>query len=381
MFHKEIADFVAQNQNKDTAELALLLSKKPDWPKNRILNQINGLQKSTKKFTFLTHVKGFEFPAPRAISQASSESCARFKAQLVSGKSMADLSGGMGIDSYFFSRAVKELSYVEPNKDLFEISMQNFATLEATNIVGKNQTAENFLNENKQNFDWLYLDPDRRSGDKRKVALADCQPQLTALLPQLFEKAPYLLIKLSPLLDLKEGIAQLKHCKKVWVVALKNEVKELLFFLEKGFNDIPQIEAVNLGTEEPNYRFSFDDEETNLQYSKPLSYLYEPNAALMKAGAFKSVAQQFEVKKLAPNTHLYTSHQAVEHFPGRVIKIEKIGKVEKGFCEKANVVCRNFPLKPEMIRKKYKIKEGQNEYCYACSLSNQERIFIYGQLI
>ena len=365
----------------DLGKVALLLSKKPDWPKEYILSQINGRQKAIKKFPFLNDHPNFEFPNPTAVAQASSEITARFKASLVNGDSIADLSGGMGIDSYFFAKKFKQLTFLEKDKNLFKISAHNLKNILGKPIDCQNITAEVWLRENAKNYDWIYLDPDRRAKKSKSFQIETSSPNLIELFPLLFEKSDQLMVKLSPLLDLKEGLRKIPFTKWVYVIAVDGECKELLFLLKKGYAGIPKIEAVNLNAgQSSHFSFSFKEEaNASISYSEPQKYLYEPNAAMLKSGGFKSIARQFKLNKLSENTHLYTSDDLIKSFPGRIIKVERMGKPEKKFILFANVVSRNFPLSAAEIRKKYQIKEGKNEFLYACTLVGKKKVFIGGE--
>lgn len=352
MSTNKIDQFIEEHLHSTIPEISLALSKKKGWPKEYILNQINGRQKTTKKLPFLLQFPNFEFSSPRALAQASSEATAKYKANLISGNNMADLSGGMGIDSYFFAQKVDEMSYVEPNKDLFNQTTKNFKTLGVNNIKAFNTAAETFLTT-ATNFDFLYLDPDRRSDEQRFFRLEVCQPNVLELLPLLYQKAKIILLKLSPLFDIKMGIKQLKGTSEIHVVAVKNDCKEVLFLLQKDYNGEIKMKCSNLNNEKTQF-YQFDlAQESQLKppYSAPLNYLYEPNVAISKAGAFNSIAKDFKLNKLAINTHLYTSTELVEDFPGRILVIEKVGKANDFKNIAANVVVKNFPSKTAEIRK------------------------------
>ena len=185
------------------------------------------------------------------------------------------------------------------------------------------------------------------------------------------------------MLDIQQALTQLPNCKEVHVVSVNNDCKELLFLLEKDSKSEPNITCVNLKKENDKYfEFTFQEERTtSIEFSDIETYLYEPNASIMKAGPFKSIASQLELKKLATNTHLYTSETLLKNFPGRTLNVLDHGKPQKGFTKQANVVSRNFPLTPEQIKKKYKIKDGGNQFLYACSLEDGSKSFVVGELV
>jgi len=377
--------FIKEHSHRSTAEVALLLSKKPELDRDFILRQINGSQKAKQKFSFLLEYPDFEYPSARAVAQSSSATAAAFKATLLnqSHREIADLSGGMGIDSYFLAKGRKLLTYLEPDPILFEITKSNFKLLNAQQIECINNRAADFLNDSERHYDLLYLDPDRRKESKRMIRLEDCEPNVIELQDQLFKKSAELMIKFSPLMDLKLAIEQLKGVKKVIVLSIKNECKELLFCMEKDWEEAPGIKAVDLnGDSMTEFEFSFEEEESAVaEYSEPMAYLYEPNAAIMKAGAFQKIAEGFELKKLGHHTHLYTSDRLNSDFPGRILKVLQYDKSPKVAPKKVNLVNRNSGMTVAEMKQKFKFKDGGTEFLYACRLENGKRIFVLGEMV
>ena len=256
------------------------------------------------------------------------------------------------------------------NPNLSKIASHNFQALGVTNI--KTQVGNGLKILEKQNkVDWIYIDPSRRHNSKGKVFfLKDCLPDVPSNLDLLFYKSDHILIKTSPLLDIYSGIKSLQCVKEIHVVALRNEVKELLWILEKGFENNTTIRTINiLKDKDVTFSFSLADEvNNNPNFSFPKKYLYEPNAAIMKSGGFNSIANTFTLEKLHPHSHLYTADQKIE-FPGRTFEIisvlpyqKKIIKKEK--ITKANITTRNFPETVSEIRKKFKIKDGGDIYLF-----------------
>jgi len=376
-------DFIEENQAQDPNQLALKLAKQNNAAKEFILQQINGKQKAKEKFPFLLDLEKFLYPSKRAIEQASSEITARHKAQQIAGKRMADLSGGMGVDSFFFAQKFEAVYYLERKAELVGLAEQNAKLMGLESMICKQGNAEDFLKQTSEKFDWLYLDPDRRKKEKRFHRIEDCEPHVLDLLPNLLQLSENILIKLSPLIDLKDVLKQISQCEEIQVIGVKNECKEVLAFINKAHQGGARIKAIDLkGSVKINYSFKFEEEEASAVYfHEPLNYLYEPNASILKAGAFKKIAADFKLYKLAQHTHLYTSERLEKEFPGRIIKIDWWGNPQNGKCQSANVVKRNFPLSVAQIRKKYKIKESLKSYCYACTLNNDKRIFITGELI
>ena len=390
--------FIEQYKNKKIPEIALLLSKQSNLDKDFILNQINGIQKAKNKLPELANTNRILFPAKLSLEQCSSEQTAIYKSGLSKFNSVIDLTGGFGIDSYYFSKKAKQVTYIEPNKDLFKIVEQNFKTLGANNVQTINSTCEEFLNDSQQQFDLAYIDPSRRNENQKVFMLADCVPNIVELQSDIFNIAPKILVKTSPILDIKQSIKELKTVSAIWVISVNNECKEVLYLLEDKSTTNPQINTVNIGNslstkdvilsrvegKEKKQKFSFDfetEENTNTDYSEPLNYLYEPNASILKAGAFKSITQTFEVKKIASNTHLYTSENLIKDFPGRIFKIENtIPYQPKAFkklgIKKANVSCRNFKESVEQVKKKLNVKDGGDIYLFATTDNSNKPILI-----
>ncbi|OFY88948.1 MAG: hypothetical protein A3K10_16300 [Bacteroidetes bacterium RIFCSPLOWO2_12_FULL_31_6] len=373
--------FIQSNRHKPLSEIALLLSKHPELDKHFILNQINGLQKAKLKLPTFYENENIIYPSGLSMEQCSSEQTGLFKSKLVQGKTAVDLTGGFGIDTYFFAKQFLEVSYVEQNAELFEIAQHNFQVLNAP-IQCYQSSCEDFLVKNTQIFDLAYIDPSRRDETKRVFKLTECTPNVIELLPQLLKTAKQVLIKTSPLLDIKQTLKDLGKVSKVWVVSVNNDCKEVLYLVENSRNENPEIVAVNLSKNTSTFSFNYESEaNTAVDFSEPLSYLYEPNASVLKAGGFKSIAQQFHLKKLAVNTHLYTSDNLINDFPGRFFKITHVldynEKIVKALgLKKANITTRNFTDSIEQIKKKLKLTDGGNDYVFAIRDLNDKPILI-----
>ena len=272
--------------------------------------------------------------------------------------------GGFGIDAYFLSQNFDEVTLVEQNSDLLEIVKHNWKTLERqANFI--NENLENFLKQNQQKFDLIYLDPARRDEHKnKKFLLEDLSPNLLEIQNDLLKYSNQIIIKLSPLIDISYLISTLKNVVEIQIIAVRNEVKELLVFIQPN-KDKSQtiITCINLESEEDSFSFNYMDEKSVIsEFSEPLQYLYIPNNAVLKSGGFNSISEKFNLKKLHPNSHFYTSEELVESFPGRVLKVEIIDSKQIKKDEKFNIISKNYPLTPDEIKKKYKIKDGGKDY-------------------
>jgi len=361
------------NKNID-ADIVSVLLEKPNFDgisQKELAKQIEAKRKCRDKLPTWFGKNKIYYPNKLNIEQTSSETTATYKAQIVDGKSLVDLTGGFGVDCYFFSKKMDTVWHCEINQELSEIASHNFKILGRQNIECYPEDGLSFLKKSVKNFDWVYVDPSRRNDKKGKVfLLEDCIPNLPEHLPLIFEKTENILVKTSPLLDIKMGVESLKFVKEVHIVAVQNEVKELLFVLEKGFEGGIQIKTIDL-RQKQNHTFNFlwkDEPKVQIAYGEPASYLYEPNAAILKSGGFKSVAKTYDLVKLHPHSHLYSSDKKID-FSGRRFAIEQVLPYSKKSLksmsvDKANITTRNFPISVAEIRKKHKIKDGGSRYLF-----------------
>jgi hypothetical protein len=379
---EEIQDFIRNNIEADVNKLALQKNKFPNSDYTAILNQIAAKQKAKNKLPTWFNTKNIIYPSKISVEQTSSEKTAEYKSGLVSGKSLMDLSGGFGVDDFYFAQKVSQVIHCEINPKLSEIVQHNFAQLKTTNIQCFSGDSFDILKTQKLNLDWIYIDPSRRNDAKGKVfMLKDCLPNVPENLDFYFGFAPNIMIKTAPLLDITAGLSELKNVKAIHIVALENEVKELLWILEKNYTKAIKIVTVNLlKTETEKLSFEFNS-ENKAHFSLPKKYLYEPNAAIMKSGGFDVVSNQFKLDKLHQHSHLYTSETLID-FPGRSFEIQEVIGYNKNEMkpllenQKANITTRNFPDSVESIRKKWKIKDGGNLYCFFTTDANNNKIVL-----
>lgn len=396
ILNDETLRFIRQHINDDVRDLALHTHNQPDVDLSIALTQIAGLQTLSSKVPSWTATEGILCPARLSLEQCSSEITARHKATLItsyhgSRLRLADLTGGLGIDCAFLAPLFKEVDYVERQETLCQLAKHNFPLLGLTHIHIHCTDGTDFL-EDMPSADWLYLDPARRNSHGGKtVALAECEPDVSQLEEKLLAKAPHVLLKLSPMLDLTQALHTLKHVREAQIVAADNECKELLLVLERNHSaeadDIP-VTCFNLTNQTMTaHGFTFTRREEQAApcplAEKPRLYLYEPNAALLKAGAFRSIPTKFQIEKLHPNSHLYTSDHLAEDFPGRIFQVENwcgFGKKEtKALLEgiqQANLSIRNFPASVAELRKRLHIGEGGDVYLFATTLSDGQKVLI-----
>ena len=378
----EIQEFIASNINADVTKLALQKNKFPTTNWTAILNQITAKQKTKSKLPTWYKTSNIYYPSKISVEQTSSEKTAEYKSKLISGSSLIDLTGGFGVDDFYFSKKTNHVTHCEINQELYEIVKHNFKHLNTTNVEFFAGDSSEILKNLNRKFDWIYIDPSRRNDAKGKVfMLKDCLPNVPELLNFYFEFADNIMIKTAPILDISAGLSELDNVKTIHIIALENEVKELVWILKKKYSKTIEIVTCNL-TKNTADEFTFEFVNSSVSnYSLPKKYLFEPNAAIMKSGAFDEITSQFEVEKLHQHSHLYTSDFLID-FPGRAFEIENSFEFSKqnmkSFLEnkKANITTRNFPETVENIRKNWKIKDGGNVYCFFTTDINNNKIVL-----
>ena len=386
---------IQQHAQDDVQQLALQRNRFPqlsDADFRFLLQQVEGRQRTKDKLPILSALPDWWFPVRLSCEQCSSEATARYKAQLVGlCHRLIDLTAGYGIDTFHLAEGMQEAHYVERNAELCAIAEHNFS-LYRPHIQVHNTTAESFLSslpisntpspishsqspiahsQSPISNTLIYLDPARRSQSGGKVfRIEDCEPNVIDLLPTLRKHAASIMIKFSPMLDITAAMRALGTDWDTHIVAVNNEVKEVLFVTGIG-----SMHAVNIRDMRTD-RFFFspaDEKQAQLTIATDIQqYIYEPNAAIIKAGAFRLISERYGVQKLDINTHLYTSNTCLSDFPGRIWEVvEEIKEPKKQLDKSArySIISRNYPLSPEEIRKKYKLKDGDE--CYLLAARHQ----------
>lgn len=391
----ETLRFIREHRNDDVRSLALQAPRYPGIDMPAALTQIAGRQAAAEKIPSWQAAENILYPRHLSLEQCSSEATARYKATIAAGTSLTDLTGGFGIDCAFLSAKFHQVTYVEQQEALCRIASHNFPLLRLNHIQVKNCDGVSYLREMPP-VDWIFIDPARRDGHGGKtVAIADCEPNVAELEALLLAKAQHVMVKLSPMLDLSLAIQDMKQVQEAHIVSVNNECKELLLILGHSAR-MPEniaIHCVNLQTkggkslQEAEQPFTFTRKQEQSSPCEctalPGRYLYEPNASILKAGAFRSIAYIYKVKKLHPNSHLYTSDELVEGFPGRSFRItgmctlnKKELKATLGDIGKANITVRNFPSSVAELRKRIRLSEGGDVYLFATTLGDERRVLI-----
>lgn len=396
----ETRTFIDAHAEDNVQRLALQAARYPNVDMAAAIIQIAARQKARSKLPTWWRTDGLRYPNHLAMEQCSSEITARYKASLISSdlkqEGLTDLSGGFGVDFCCMAQGFAHATYVERQAVLCELATYNCPVMGLPEAEIVNSDAVDHL-KTMPRQGVIYIDPARRDLKGRKtVAISDCEPDLTKIHPLLTEKARMVMVKLSPMLDISMAIGQLPHISDLYVVAVGGECKELLIIMqEEARSEEAHIHCVNLQTTPDGPAdeiFSFtraEEEECTCPIAeKPGRWLYEPNAAIMKAGAFRSVAHRYGLHKLHPNSHLYTNEKPIGNFPGRSFEVMAHGGFGKrelrelqSQLPKANLTVRNFPSSTEDLRKRLKLADGGDDYLFATTLSSGEKQWIWGRKI
>lgn len=397
-------EFARQNAHRDINQLALQAHLHKDIDIASAIRQIKGLQQAARKFdSWQTH-DGIIYPPAISLEQASSTQTARHKkawTQTIlreitttphsqnSPTTLIDLTGGMGVDCAMISTLFDRAVYVEQDSLLCDLARRNFATLGITNIDICNTKAEDYLTQ-AEDATIIYVDPARRDAHhKRTYALEDCTPDILLMLDKIFEHTNHLLVKLSPMLDIKAVYNQLQakgfYVKEMHIVAIQNECKELLIHVVSEKTQATPITCIN---DDQHFSTTIDDIVSSCQSMTKEQleiggYLYEPNAAIMKCGCFREIERRYQTRQISPNSHLFHSQRLIDDFPGRSLRIRSIKTMTKKNIKditqtvsQANITTRNFPLTAPELRAKLKLKDGGSCYIMGTSTADRKNILV-----
>ncbi len=389
-FNTEIFEFIKANESSDPFELTLRSHQFSPDTRKLISEQVLSRQKIKKKVPSWGDFDKIILPKPEFIEQASSENTAGYKSELIGGGRLLDLTGGTGVDTYFFSKIASHVDYVEKDPELAAIAAYNFAIMGLKNVRVMNQKAEEFLShlEDRGVYDAVYVDPSRRNQSDKVFKLEDSEPDILKLQDQLNLISPKLIIKASPFLDIQYTFRRVNHLREVHILAVDNECKEILLKCEASNTDKDlHLTTVNfIKGERQRYDSSVQREQgSQAEISSTGIFLYDPNGAIRKAGLFNSIARDFSLRKLSGNSHLYFSDTLSQRFPGRIFElIDQIPFhkfLKKPLYKKANIAIRNFPLSVLEIRKRTGLKEGGDLYIFGTTDHQKNAFFILAKRI
>jgi len=358
-----------------------------------VVQQIAGWQVARTKVPSWAEVEGLHYPRHLSLEQCSSEQTARYKASLLSpGDTFVDLTGGFGVDFFFMSQPFQRRVYVEQQQELCDIARHNFDLLNhpCTVVCG---SATEYLQQ-MPHASAIYIDPARRDAHgARTYSISDCTPNVLELQELLVKKADRVIIKLSPMLDWHKAASDLQYISAIHIVSVQNECKELLLVLADGAMSEAPVVCINLLADGTHQRFEYNPatnaQSANVNAKVNATYLYEPNASIMKAGCFDEIGNFYQICKLSANSHLYVSDHEVKDFPGRGFQILSIPSMNKRELkealrdiDRANITVRNFPMSAEALRKRLRLKDGGDLYIFATTVGDgSHQLFICRKIV
>lgn len=364
-------EFIRIHADEDVRQLAFLGKKHPEVDMAYALDQIAGRQKARVKIPSWAAIDGIVYPPHISMEQCSSEQTARYKARIAgNGEKIVDLTAGFGVDMAFMSAGFKQAVHVEMQPQLCAISSENYKCLGLNHVQVVCSDGVGYLHQ-MEHADLIFIDPARRDQHgSRTYGIADCTPNVLEIIDEMLQKADRVMIKLSPMLDWQKAVSDIGRVSEVHIVSVANECKELLLEVKNGKGEKVKVFCVN-----DDQVFSYEIGEPHpftLSPLHPFTFLYEPNASIMKAGCFNLISHRFGITQPDANSHLFLSDKLVDGFPGRGFVIERISTMNKrelkdalAGIDKANVAVRNFPLSVADLRKRLKLKDGGDVYIFA----------------
>ena len=377
-----IEDAILQATESDPYQLSLTLKDFAAKDRIFIATQVEARQKARDKIPEFYKRRKVLFPSAVAVEQASSSKAAGYKSRLIKGGALIDLTGGLGVDAYFFARSAEKVIYVERDGNLADFADYNFHVLDVKNIQVIHGDGLEYIRHSGEKPACIYVDPSRRQGSRRIFRIEEAEPDVSSVYQELLESSGRLIIKLSPFIDVKYLIQHFQFIQEIHVLAIEQDCKEVILVLDKSdFSDDPPVITCSLeGNLEQIFITSWKRNETKTSFDLPQRFIYDPNVAIRKSGLFNELGNRFNLKKLASNSHLFTSNEYVDSFPGRAFHISGILSMKEFFrtttIPKANIATRNFPLKVNEIRKRTGIRDGGEMYVFCTSSINNEPLVL-----
>ena len=388
LFTPEVFRFINEYEQGDPYKLILSKKEVNGIPAKILAEQVIARQKMKIKAPEWHKAGELIYPTLKAVEQASSEITAKYKAELLKGETIIDLTGGLGIDTWAFAKKFTTVGFNDSDRNIVSAAIYNFNKLRSGNISFTNSSAEDYLKTSPSHADAYYMDPSRRRNlNIRKWKIEDSSPNIFTIVPVLSKYPSQIMVKLSPRIDLKYILKNLTGCHSIHIVAVENECRELLLLIKGDKVIEPQIVTIDIAGDkrkifEGNYEL---EQNIKPEISDPGKFIYEPNAAIQKSGLFRLIGYHYHLTMLHSNTHLYSSEQFIPDFPGRIFKVSQIYPVYDFFrkkpVNKASVITRNFPLEVNEIRKKGNIEEDPSVYVIATTDSGNRLIIIIAERI
>ncbi len=384
ILNPEIQEYINSHLQVDVHQLAMAKSPFTGVTAQELANQITSKNKAEKKLPTWYKANYIYYPAALSIEQTSSEKTAAYKADLVGTKTVVDITGGFGVDSFYFAKNAAKVLHCEINQELSQIAEHNASVLGATNMTFLATDGIDYLQQTAETFNTIYVDPARRGGLGKVFMLKDCTPNVVEHMDLLLKKGEQVIIKTSPLLDISAGLKELKHVTRVHIVSTKNECKELLFILAKTPADEVKIVSVTINDTIKKFEMAMDQRAEITIADQLQTYIYEPDVALLKSGGFNVIAEAYGLEKLHEQTQIYTSDVFKQEFPGRIFEVEETissATLKKKKDIKANIIVRSYPEKPAALAKKYNIKPAKDDFLIFTKTKISNNLIIKAKLI
>ena len=377
MINQATLDFIRQHRTDDVRRLALQGAKYPEVDMHEALEQIAGWQKARTKIPSWAACEGLVYPPHLSMEQCSSEATAIYKARIAGkGRLFVDLTAGFGVDAAFIAKGFQQAVTIEQQANLCVVTAENYKRLGLNQVEVRCGNGVDYLHT-MEHADLIFIDPARRDEHGgRTYGIADCTPNILELREELLHKADRVMVKLSPMLDWRKAVEDLKTVTEVHIVSVDNECKELLLVLSETIKPL-QVFCIN---DEQEFVFSPDLVQSRSQSPTPSSFrfLYVPNASIMKAGCFGELAMRFQMMPVDKNSHLFISDREVPDFPGRRFVVDKMTSMNKRELKEAltgirqaNIAVRNFPLSVIELRKRLKLQDGGDMYIFATTVADK----------
>lgn len=377
MINQATLDFIRQHRTDDVRRLALQGAKYPEVDMHEALEQIAGWQKARTKIPSWAACEGLVYPPHLSMEQCSSEATAIYKARIAGkGRLFVDLTAGFGVDAAFIAKGFQQAVTIEQKANLCAVTAENYKRLGLNQVEVRCGNGVDYLHT-MEHADLIFIDPARRDEHGgRTYGIADCTPNILELREELLHKADRVMVKLSPMLDWRKAVEDLKTVTEVHIVSVDNECKELLLVLSETTKPL-QVFCIN---DEQEFVFSPDLVQSRSQSPMPSSFrfLYVPNASIMKAGCFEELAMRFQMMPVDKNSHLFISDREVPDFPGRCFVVDKMTSMNKRELKEAltgirqaNIAVRNFPLSVKELRKRLKLQDGGDMYIFATTIADK----------
>ena len=416
----QLTAFVQEHISDDLTRLILDRKKWPDIDMDLAVSCIQSRRKLKGKIKEWYDNPELVFPASLSAEQCSSSATGHYKAGVAEkivgkGARIADLTGGLGVDSWYFSKVAESVLYNEMQETLCTAAAHNFKALSSNNIIVSNlkiETGSSEFHKIIEDFrpELIYMDPARRGeGGKKVFLIEDCTPDVLTLREELFAMSRHILIKLSPMADISMVCNRLgKTCREVHVVATGGECKELLIWMDREWCGEYTITAVELPSGYPDMdpaSFSFCSSEEKIATAStsprndvmlssraesrdlPQKFIFEPGKALMKAGCFNLIAEHFGLLKMGVSTHYYVTEEEAKADQlksyGKVYKIISSAPLDKRSIKaagkeypRAEVTARNIPMDTETLRKKLGVTSGDDAHIFGLKIDNLGNVLL-----